>query len=202
MSRRPIRLSEEELEQVRQGLQFLECRDFPAAAAVLQRVVDVYQSYAEPTDAEKERWAAEGEAWFASLRVYDPKHPKIDCSRSGCGHSYGRHFDPFEGDREVGCKYCSCETFVEPPVEPVSDEEMAALIWWRANRMDQCMNYHPNECYSKTLSTLSDWIKPESVPEKLRKAIVAFKALGSKEQAEVVAKHLGYDPEFHSSFEY
>lgn len=30
-----------------------------------------------------------------------------------CGHSYSRHFDPFEDDKAVGCKYCGCYTFVE-----------------------------------------------------------------------------------------
>lgn len=26
-----------------------------------------------------------------------------------CGHPYYRHFDPFENDAPVGCKYCQCE---------------------------------------------------------------------------------------------
>lgn len=30
-----------------------------------------------------------------------------------CGHSYYRHFDPYEEMRAVGCKYCRCYDFVE-----------------------------------------------------------------------------------------
>ena len=32
-----------------------------------------------------------------------------------CGHTYERHFDPFEcdDDQDVGCKYCECSDFVE-----------------------------------------------------------------------------------------
>jgi hypothetical protein len=30
-----------------------------------------------------------------------------------CGHSYTRHFDSYENNEPVGCKYCACHTFVE-----------------------------------------------------------------------------------------
>jgi hypothetical protein len=30
-----------------------------------------------------------------------------------CGHPYIRHFDPFENNDPVGCKYCQCERFQE-----------------------------------------------------------------------------------------
>ena len=30
-----------------------------------------------------------------------------------CGHAYYRHFDPYEGNEAVGCKYCGCGTFIE-----------------------------------------------------------------------------------------
>lgn len=30
-----------------------------------------------------------------------------------CGHPYDRHFDSYEDMKNVGCKYCGCETFVE-----------------------------------------------------------------------------------------
>ncbi len=29
----------------------------------------------------------------------------------GCGHPYHRHFDSYDNNRPVGCKYCSCYTF-------------------------------------------------------------------------------------------
>lgn len=48
------------------------------------------------------------------LPKMDPDHPDTDCARENCGHPYYRHFDPYEGDRMVGCKYCSCMEFVEP----------------------------------------------------------------------------------------
>lgn len=28
-----------------------------------------------------------------------------------CGHPYYRHFDPFDGNQHVGCKYCDCSIF-------------------------------------------------------------------------------------------
>lgn len=28
-----------------------------------------------------------------------------------CGHSYYRHFDPYEANEAVGCKYCGCFHF-------------------------------------------------------------------------------------------
>lgn len=30
-----------------------------------------------------------------------------------CGHTYYRHFDPWEDMEAVGCKYCGCEEFIE-----------------------------------------------------------------------------------------
>ena len=30
-----------------------------------------------------------------------------------CGHSYYRHFDPYEDMKQVGCKYCGCDEFKE-----------------------------------------------------------------------------------------
>jgi hypothetical protein len=30
-----------------------------------------------------------------------------------CGHVYYRHFDSYEDNEPVGCKYCPCDTFVE-----------------------------------------------------------------------------------------
>jgi len=30
-----------------------------------------------------------------------------------CGHPYYRHFDSYEDNAPVGCKYCSCYTFAE-----------------------------------------------------------------------------------------
>lgn len=32
-----------------------------------------------------------------------------------CGHTYDRHFDGYDMNEHVGCKYCSCREFVEQP---------------------------------------------------------------------------------------
>lgn len=37
-----------------------------------------------------------------------------------CGHTYYRHFDPWEDMETVGCKYCGCQEFIEVKRE---DEE-------------------------------------------------------------------------------
>lgn len=34
-----------------------------------------------------------------------------------CGHTYYRHFDPWEDMEAVGCKYCGCSEFVEAESE-------------------------------------------------------------------------------------
>jgi hypothetical protein len=73
-------------------------------------------------------WNAEGMKWSVQeiakalrergfgLEYMDPKrNPDEKCAESGCGHPYERHFDGFENNREVGCKYCPCEKFKEMP---------------------------------------------------------------------------------------
>lgn len=87
----------------------------------------------------------------------------------------------------------------KPPPEPVSAEAMSALIRWRVNGMDQCMNHAPHECFGKTLAGLATRFGPgqvleQSVPEKHRPAAAYFHSLTSDEQYEVVAKELRYDP--------
>lgn len=34
-----------------------------------------------------------------------------------CGHTYYRHFDPWDDMEAVGCKYCGCQQFVEAKSE-------------------------------------------------------------------------------------
>jgi len=36
-----------------------------------------------------------------------------DYRKCKCGHSYYRHFDPYEQYRHVGCKHCECFDFEE-----------------------------------------------------------------------------------------
>lgn len=42
---------------------------------------------------------------------YNPEYG--DHRTCTCGHSYGRHFDSYEDNEPVGCKYCSCDEFVQ-----------------------------------------------------------------------------------------
>ena len=44
-------------------------------------------------------------------RRYNPNYG--DDRVCECGHTYYRHFDPWEDMRAVGCKYCDCYIFVE-----------------------------------------------------------------------------------------
>lgn len=46
-----------------------------------------------------------------TIRGYNPNYG--DDRICICGHPYYRHFDPYEGMEACGCKYCSCDTFVE-----------------------------------------------------------------------------------------
>jgi hypothetical protein len=44
-------------------------------------------------------------------RFYNPKYG--DDRICKCGHPYYRHFDSYEKNAPVGCKYCDCYTFDE-----------------------------------------------------------------------------------------
>jgi hypothetical protein len=47
------------------------------------------------------------------VRKYNPEYG--DDRVCECGHTYYRHFDPFEEMYAVGCKYCECRIFKEAP---------------------------------------------------------------------------------------
>lgn len=40
-------------------------------------------------------------------------NPHFEGRKCVCGHNYSRHFDSYEDDLAVGCKYCSCNEYVE-----------------------------------------------------------------------------------------
>jgi hypothetical protein len=95
------------------------------AEDVFQKAEDVLNAFC---DSYRENKPFNQQTLFAALcelgyglRKRDPKHDQgMACARPGCGHPYERHFDSFDGDREVGCKYCGhsdCEAFVEPKTE-------------------------------------------------------------------------------------
>lgn len=51
-------------------------------------------------------------------RLYNPEYG--DDRICVCGHHYYRHFDGYEDNAPVGCKYCSCYDFKEAPVANVN----------------------------------------------------------------------------------
>lgn len=51
------------------------------------------------------------EAFMMTYRIWNPDYPQdMECD---CGHPYHRHFDGYEQNAAVGCKYCSCGIFVQ-----------------------------------------------------------------------------------------
>lgn len=46
---------------------------------------------------------------------YDPSYG--DEKLCQCGHPYERHFDGYEGNAHVGCKYCECRIFTKGETE-------------------------------------------------------------------------------------
>ena len=52
---------------------------------------------------------------FNTVVKYNPNYG--DDRICECGHTYDRHFDPFECNDAVGCKYCGCFNFVEKTVD-------------------------------------------------------------------------------------
>jgi len=129
-------------------------------------------------------------------RKRDPKHNQdVACGHEGCGHPYARHFDGFDDDVEVGCKYCECRTFVEPIPPPVSDEAYGAWVREHYRHIDQC----GEEAYSKLLHRFRHDFGPnqvlaKSVDPEHRPAAAAFQYLSEEEQSSVVGRHvLGED---------
>lgn len=44
-------------------------------------------------------------------KIYNPNYG--DNRVCICGHPYYRHFDTYENMYPCGCKYCSCDNFIE-----------------------------------------------------------------------------------------
>lgn len=49
-------------------------------------------------------------------RAWNPDYPQ-DKRCSKCFHPYHRHFDEYEDNAPVGCKYCQCYTFSEEEID-------------------------------------------------------------------------------------
>ena len=50
-----------------------------------------------------------------TITVYNPHYGDERICK--CGHPYHRHFDGYEGNAPVGCKYCDCRTFDEAALD-------------------------------------------------------------------------------------
>jgi len=60
------------------------------------------------------------------ISLYNPKYG--DERVCQCGHPYRRHFDPYEHNEAVGCKYCDCMEFVEAKATDIIPREKLAEI--------------------------------------------------------------------------
>lgn len=78
-----------------------------------------------------------------TLRHYNPDYG--DDRICVCGHPYHRHFDSYEDDKAVGCKYCHCFTFedVGPVKEAYNklnndwvDDDLKILLKFVKNRLE------------------------------------------------------------------
>ena len=58
---------------------------------------------------------------FHEERKYKPNYG--DDRECVCGHSYIRHFDPYDEMAAVGCKYCGCVSFKEKVKGEENEEE-------------------------------------------------------------------------------
>ena len=59
-----------------------------------------------------------------------------------CGHTYYRHFDGYENNRAVGCKYCQCSDFKEAPPMPKNFLSKKGAIKVLLSKQDQLDIYH------------------------------------------------------------
>lgn len=68
------------------------------------------------------RLSAADQPYLVSIQItakrrYNPHYgDERECM---CGHPYYRHFDSYEDNAAVGCKYCGCYTFQEKKEEDV-----------------------------------------------------------------------------------
>ena len=46
------------------------------------------------------------------IKMYDPSFGNDKVCK--CGHPYYRHFDSYDNNAPVGCKYCGCDEWEQP----------------------------------------------------------------------------------------
>lgn len=63
-----------------------------------------------------------------SVNIHHEYNPHFGDDREcRCGHSYYRHFDPYEGMEVCGCKYCGCQHFVLSKRE-IRDDKINSIL--------------------------------------------------------------------------
>ena len=84
------------------------------------RTIDAVCGYIAPTIIEADREQGEKmkeekpyivETITMQNKKYNPNYG--DLRMCVCGHTYYRHFDPWDDMEAVRCKYCGCEEFIE-----------------------------------------------------------------------------------------
>lgn len=77
-----------------------------------------------------------------TIIVYNPNYG--DNRVCKCGHRYYRHFDGYENNAPVGCKYCGCRTFEEAALadrplhltkEDVEETEFLGIVHYDSGNM-------------------------------------------------------------------
>ena len=72
---------------------------------------------------------------MASKPMYGEGERKVFTCK--CGHSYERHFDPYQNMDHVGCKYCDCDQFDEPPRAPKFEIDQMCAISFSTMEFDK-----------------------------------------------------------------
>lgn len=85
--------------------------DVRAELADLDHLRDVLARLLPPPTAEEAERRQRISKWLATVPLRF--NPTKACHPCACGHVYARHFDSYENNAPVGCKYCPCTTFQE-----------------------------------------------------------------------------------------
>ena len=80
------------------------------------------------------------------VKKFNPNYPQdAECV---CGHPYYRHFDGYDGNAPVGCKYCACYEFIARTAETeniakeIEAERNAMEAEWAKEEERNCSEEH------------------------------------------------------------
>jgi hypothetical protein len=78
------------------------------------------------------------------VKKFNPNYPQdTECV---CGHPYYRHFDGYDGNEPVGCKYCACYEFIARTAETeriakeIEDDRNAMEAEWAKKEECNCFD--------------------------------------------------------------